>query len=58
MRFKVVEGSESGHCCFVATVVDTEKTSIAAIVCECLEPEDAQRVADALNRADGDGGAR
>ena len=28
MRYQVVEDSQSGHCCFDATVVDTSKLEI------------------------------
>jgi hypothetical protein len=46
-RFKAVEGSESSHCCFEATVMLGEET-----ICECFSMEDAKRVADALNAAE------
>lgn len=55
MRFKVVEGSESKHCCFDATVVDTTKPWSAdryEPVCECFESEDAKMIADALNASE------
>lgn len=54
-RFKVVRGSESGHCCFDWTVVDVEdleqvgKRFRPRWVCECFEEKDAIRVAEALN---------
>lgn len=55
-RYKVVEGSESGHCCFDATVVDTQTphpfySDDYAWVCECFDIESAQNIADALNAA-------
>lgn len=54
MRYKVVDGSESAHCCFNATVVDTQTPCPAypekgAIVCECFNRANAQRVVRALN---------
>lgn len=52
-RYQVVEGSQSAHCCFEATVVDTTKPlkygSGFDQVCECLEVTDAERIAEALN---------
>lgn len=49
MRYVVVEGSESGHCCFEATVMDLQTdTGIA----ECFSKEDAESVAEALNQKD------
>jgi hypothetical protein len=49
MRYQVIEGSGSGHCCFEATVVDTSKMNTA---CECFRMEDAQLICDALNAKD------
>lgn len=61
-RYQVRYGSQSGHCCFEATVVDTTRPEIIGgkqyvdhrgphfyEVCECLVREDAERIADALN---------
>lgn len=48
-RYKVLEGSESNHCCFEATVIDTDMDSSLHAVCECFSMEEAQMVADALN---------
>lgn len=57
-RYKVVKGSQSAHCCFDATVVDTTKPIMISgehykdqyeAVCECFEETDAQTVCDALN---------
>lgn len=57
-RYIVIPGSESGHCCFEATVVDTEFVRIGAIldptpryevVCECFEEHIAEDIAFALN---------
>lgn len=54
MRYKVIDESVSAHCCFVATVVDTQTPSPVypergENVCECFSRADAQRVARALN---------
>lgn len=58
-RFLVVDGSQSGHCCFEYTVVDTElPVTIAGVhyknqyepVCECFERADADRICAALNK--------
>jgi len=48
-RFIVKLGSETGHCCFEATVIDTGVESRYGNVCECLCEEDAQHIAKALN---------
>jgi hypothetical protein len=62
-RYQVVDGSQSAHCCFEATVVDTTKPVIIAgkqwtrgdgepqweAVCECFYREDADRIAAAMN---------
>lgn len=65
MRYKTYRGSQSAHCCFEATVVDTTKPVIIGgehykdhgdngqyhyeSVCECFEMEDAEKVCAALN---------
>lgn len=46
MRYQVIEGSGTGHCCFGATVVDTSRPNT---VCECFSMKDAQLICDALN---------
>lgn len=53
-RYQVVRESQSGHCCFVATVVDTTKPSKwmngeYESVCECFNVKDAEKIAQALN---------
>ena len=54
-RYKVLEGSESGHCCFEATVVDTMKPLFICgepkceQVCECFALADAERICLAMN---------
>lgn len=56
-RYKAVDGSQSAHCCFDATVVDTTKPTgyldECEPVCECFARADAERIAVALNAADG-----
>jgi hypothetical protein len=57
-RYKVVEESQSSHCCFSHTVVDTTRPDMVAdkhynnqyeAVCECFAEEDAILVCSALN---------
>lgn len=59
MRYRVTEESETGHCCFEASVLDTSapdprrdgsiiKESFD-VVCECFTVEAAQKIAAALN---------
>jgi hypothetical protein len=53
-RYKIVEGSQSGHCCFDFTVVDTQEPLSYdpegfKAICECFELRDAQVVCNALN---------
>lgn len=57
-RYQVVQGSQSCHCCFDATVVDTTKKVIIngkwyngqyESVCECFDEEQARKIAEALN---------
>ena len=63
MRYQVFNGSISSHCCFEATVIDTEKPEFIGgehymdsdgrlhyeSVCECFSIDDAQMIADSLN---------
>jgi hypothetical protein len=66
MRFKVTEGSRSGHCCFNWSVVDTTKPAMFGpdyyrdsgtgavqyeATCECFHEAHAKMIADALNLA-------
>lgn len=57
-RYKAVPNSQSGHCCFDATVVDTTRPVMHGDkhynnqyeeVCESFEMEDAIQIAKALN---------
>ena len=47
-RYTVIDGSYSAHCCFEASVIDSEHKSGGA-VCECIEKEKALKIARALN---------
>lgn len=51
MRYIVVNESDTGHCCFVASVIDTHlpETSMRMPVCECFSIEHAKQICDALN---------
>jgi hypothetical protein len=63
-RYQIILGSESGHCCFEFTVIDTERPVLNSIgepviddegrqlyepVCECFEKKDAVLIRNALN---------
>lgn len=58
-RFIVINGSETGHCCFVASVIDTASGFVKSpfdgreiwnkCVCECMNREDAICIAMLLN---------
>lgn len=64
-RYQVRKGSQSGHCCFDATVVDTTKPHTNSVtgkqyqddrgnllweaVCETFDEGDALVIAEALN---------
>ncbi len=59
MRYEVIRDSTTGHCCFEATVVDTENVTYLdrvtpryAAVCECMDVSDAERICTLLNEAD------
>lgn len=56
MRYEIVEGSQTGHCCFVATIIDTytnrnlyPKDLEHNALCECMDVDDAQKICAALN---------
>ena len=65
MRYAIREGSQSCHCCFEYTVVDTNKPLILGdeqyigedghpefeSVCEYFDEQDAKLICDALNKA-------
>lgn len=62
-RYAIYKGSQSQHCCFDFTVVDTTKPTIIngihfkwsdgqyqyEAICECFFIEDAERICSALN---------
>lgn len=61
-RYKVVDGSQSHHCCFDATVVDTTKPAMMGdeqycddngpqfdSICECFDIDEANVICAALN---------
>lgn len=52
-RYRVRAGSESGHCCFGASVMDTETLDetlgTPTCVCECFDVATSERIAAALN---------
>lgn len=57
-RFRVREGSQSHHCCFAATVVDTARPYVEPDgrpsgdfepMCECFTAAEALWIAAALN---------
>ena len=62
MRYVVIPGSDSGHCCFEATVEDRETVVWVSpsdpskieykTVAECFFEDDANLVAKALNQKD------
>ena len=65
-RYQIYNGSQSGHCCFEATVIDKTKPEIIngkhwkddsgqyhyANICECFSLEDAEMICQALNNMD------
>jgi hypothetical protein len=70
MRYQLSEGSQSGHCCFDWTVIDTKTPHIIGKgqyrnskgelewegVCECFEKKEAERICEALNEQPFTGG--
>lgn len=63
-RYIIIEGSQSGHCCFDFTVIDTEsgfkiypqhggeRIVWNSPICETFNRKDAELVCDALNAVD------
>lgn len=47
-RYTVDHGSNSGHCCFDSSVIDTHSERSRA-VCECFDRDDAEKIAALLN---------
>lgn len=68
MRYMIYDGSQSGHCCFNFTIIDTSKPVMIGgeqyinnsgrlqykEVCECLDEESAKHICQALNFMDSD----
>ena len=54
MKYKVINGSESGHCCFEATVVSVEDNGTTDTVCECFSSVVADMICEALNKDEDD----
>jgi hypothetical protein len=59
-RYKAIDGSQSCHCCFDATVVDTTRPVMIGgehyagqfeSICECFEMGEAERIASAMNES-------
>ena len=58
-RYLAVEGSNTGHCCFSASVIDLAephmvngsrtRVNFYATVCECFDEEAAHKIAALLN---------
>lgn len=58
-RYELVEGSESGHCCFEASIIDKDKPILRGdgtevegqfdIVLECFEVAEAEKILKLLN---------
>lgn len=53
-RYKILDGSDSGHCCFEYTVIDTSKPQSwdkdrYELVCETFTKEDAELICNCLN---------
>lgn len=53
MKYKVVNGSESGHCCFQATVISVEAGGTKDTICECFSSVIAEMICEALNKKEG-----
>ena len=65
MRYVIVDGSQSKHCCFDCTIVDTTKPVMLygkpyieretgqkyESVCECFNTDDAKMICNSLNAA-------
>jgi hypothetical protein len=60
-RYKIVDESQSVHCCFSKTVVDTTRPVMIhgehhddkyEAMCECIDEDAAPVICDALNAAD------
>lgn len=69
MRYRVVDKSQSGHCCFAWTVIDTDQplsyngnrlycdaegNPQYEAVCECFDADDAHLICRVLNAEGGE----
>jgi hypothetical protein len=52
MRFTVAQESKTGHCCFIASVLDAEAEYPDLPICECFDLPSAHKIAEALNAHD------
>jgi len=64
-RYQVLKGSQSGHCCFSFSVIDTERAApvpnlpdfhmgeprVYLTVCECTEENEARLICEAMNHS-------
>jgi hypothetical protein len=50
MKYKVVNGSKSGHCCFEATVISIAADGTEDTTCECFSSIIAEMICEALNK--------
>lgn len=59
-RYTVEKGSDSGHCCFQWSVIDTSIVLGVHVsndnyyykcVCECCDEEDAENICNLLNKS-------
>ncbi len=52
-RYKIIEGSETNHCCFEYMIVDTHEpdddNGHSKIICELLDEDTATFVCETLN---------
>lgn len=48
-RYKIVEGSESGHCCFEFSVIDTQNKELFEPICETYTKRHAELICNCLN---------
>ena len=58
LRYKVINDSDSAHCCFEASVIDTQTPTISSpgitikdytSICECMDIAQAHFIAKILN---------
>lgn len=70
-RYITLKGSQSRHCCFAVTIIDTTKPEMIGeeyfrgsdgelsyeIVCECFDMENAEKICRALNAIESGNGS-